>query len=439
LFAKATATRLSELPHGRDQAGEPGLVVCGTANINAVREVPPGRGGFCVTFDPEHVTLHREKGLAAAERAEARTSDYEALVGHRRSTLFDVSAISGAAVSPLMGAATRHAYRLLFTATNVRLGVWLPHPNVVRDARKCVEGRAGADSWWVRHPLLLLLWYLSPHLIRDRHATRSAEREARLWAHVLTLRLDARRRKQWSGALWYRTMQPTLGLLWAEAAGRLSYRATWMYVTDGGHYDNLGLVEALRRGARHIVVLDASGDKADTWFTLGGAIALARVDAGVDIDLDPTTMVRGGRGLAPGQVVRPWAHGWFRRPPEESSPGQAEQLPQQGEIWVCKLGWWQGAPWDVQAYARQHPAYPCDSTLEQLYDATEFEAYQQLGVATVLGAAERCRPPLKWVAPPAPRSPAGAPRAPGGSAGNGQTHPAEAERREPVHSSGRTR
>jgi hypothetical protein len=439
LFAKATATRLSELPHGRDQAGEPGLVVCGTANINAVREVPPGRGGFCVTFDPEHVTLHREKGLAAAERAEARTSDYEALVGHRRSTLFDVSAISGAAVSPLMGAATRHAYRLLFTATNVRLGVWLPHPNVVRDARKCVEGRAGADSWWVRHPLLLLLWYLSPHLIRDRHATRSAEREARLWAHVLTLRLDARRRKQWSGALWYRTMQPTLGLLWAEAAGRLSYRATWMYVTDGGHYDNLGLVEALRRGARHIVVLDASGDKADTWFTLGGAIALARVDAGVDIDLDPTTMVRGGHGLAPGQVVRPWAHGWFHRPPAESGPGQAEQLPQQGEIWVCKLGWWPGAPWDVQAYARQHPTYPCDSTLEQLYDATEFEAYQQLGVATVLDATERCRPPLKWVAPPAPPSPAGAPPAPGGSAGNGQTHPAEAERREPVHSSGRTR
>ena len=353
-------------------------------------------------------------------------------MGHRRSTLFDVSAISGAAVSPLMGAATRHAYRLLFTATNVRLGVWLPHPNVVRDARKCVDGHAGADSRWVQHPLLLLLWYLSPHLIRDRHPNRSAEREARLWAHVLTLRLDARKRKQWSGALWYRTMQPTLGLLWAEAAGRLSYRATWMYVTDGGHYDNLGLVEALRRGARHIVVLDASGDKADTWFTLGGAIALARVDAGVDIDLDPTTMVRGGRGLASGQVVRPWAHGWFHRPPEESGPGQAAQLPQQGEIWVCKLGWWQGAPWDVLAYARQHSTYPCDSTLEQLYDATEFEAYQQLGAATVLDATERCRPPLKWVAPPAPPPPVGAASAPGGSASNGQTRPAEAERREPV-------
>ena len=46
---------------GHVMPGEPGLVICGTANINALREVPPGQGGFCVTFDPDHVTLHREK------------------------------------------------------------------------------------------------------------------------------------------------------------------------------------------------------------------------------------------------------------------------------------------------------------------------------------------------------------------------------------------
>jgi hypothetical protein len=430
-FAAAAATRLSELRHDDGTVaaqGRPGLVVCATANINAVREVPPGQGGFCVTFDPDYVALHREKGLAAPKPVRARTLDYETLVGHRRSTLFDISAISGAAVSPLMGSATRQAYRILFTATNIRLGVWLPHPAVVRNARWMIAH--GADyplrSWWERHPLLLLLWYLSPHRLWDRDQDqapggekpghgqtpaggenagqldapeemgRDSAREARLWAHVLKLREDGKR----SGALWYRVMQPTLGLLWAEAAGQLSYRATWMYVTDGGHYDNLGLVEALRRGASHIVVLDASGDKADTWSTLGAAIALARTDAGVEIDLDPTTMRPSGHGLAPGQVVRPWAHGVFRRPRE--APG----LPQQGEIWVCKLGWWTGAPWDVRAYAASHPTYPTDSTLEQLYGATEFEAYQQLGAAAVLDAANRCAPPLVWVRAPSTTNPA---------------------------------
>lgn len=400
LFADAAATRLSQLQHGPGAADEPGLVICGTANINAAREAPPGRGGYCVSFDSEHVTLHRERGVAAKDPAEALTSDYEALVGERRCTLFDVSAISGAAVSPLMGSATRHAYRILLTATNVRLGVWLPHPALVREARERIDAQEEKppgqeeerpDQRWTRRPLLLLLWYLSPHPLWNRGAARNFDREARLWAHVLRLRLAGRR----SGGLWYRAMQPTLGLLWAEAVGHLSYRNTWMYVTDGGHYDNLGLVEALRRGARHIVVLDASGDKADSWFTLGGAIALARADEGVEIELDPTTMVRGGSGLRPGQVVRPWVHGTFTRP--EEAPG----LPREGEIWVCKLGWWTGAPWDVLAYAKGHSTYPCDPTMEQLYDAAEFEAYHELGAATVLAAAKQCTPQLQWVPSPA--------------------------------------
>jgi len=400
LFGEAAASRLSELRDGTGAADEPRLVICGTANINADRDVPPGSGGFCVSFDPDHVTLRRVTCAEGEDDARALTSDYEALVGQRRSTLFDISAISGAAVSPLMGSATRQAYRILLTATNVRLGVWLPHPVLVREARKRIDQQAAGagastagrpDRRWTRRPLLLLLWYLSPHPLWDRQADLNADREARLWAHVLDLRL----RGKLSGELWYRLMQPTVGLLWSEAAGHLSYRGTWMYVTDGGHYDNLGLVEALRRGARHIVVLDASGDKADTWFTFGGSIALARSDAGVDIDLDPTKMTEPGSGLAPGQVDHPWAWGTFTR------PADVHGLPEQGDIWVCKLGWWIGAPWDVLAYAKEHSTYPCDSTLEQLYDAAEFEAYHQLGEAAVLAAAKDCTPPLRCPAPAA--------------------------------------
>ena len=425
LFSEAAATRLSSL---RPRAGdsEPELVICGTANINAAREVPPGRGGFCLTFDPQYVTLHRETGLAAPEPAQARTSDYENLLGRRWFTLFDVSAISGAAISPLMGSATRHAYRILLTFTNVRLGVWLPHPALVRAARDLLDHpdrRAAAeakDRRWTRRPLLLLLWYLSPHLLWDRRADRNFDREARLWAHVLSCREAG----GWRGEFWSRVTQPTLGLLWAEAVGQLSYRSTWMYVTDGGHYDNLGLVEALRRGAKNIVVLDASGDKPNSWFTLGGAIALARADAGVEITLNPGDMIRAGSRLAMGEVSRPWTYGTFRRPARpEPAPSEGEQqqipsegrnryLPSEGQIWVCKLGWWSGAPWDVQAYARSHSTYPCDPTLEQLYDGAEFEAYHKLGQAAASAAVTQGRPPLRWT-PAAVQDVAGG-AAPGG-------------------------
>jgi hypothetical protein len=63
-------------------------------------------------------------------------------------------------------------------------------------------------------------------------------------------------------------------------------------------------------------------------------------------------------------------------------------LPAAGNIWVLKLGVWNGAPWDVRAYAAGHPAYPCDPTLQQLYDGAEFEAYQELGVSTAKAAVE---------------------------------------------------
>jgi hypothetical protein len=357
---------------------QPELVLCATANINARREVPAGRGGLSLAFDPDYATLH---GLDPSQTARARTADYEALVGHRRFTLFDVSAISGAAFSPLMGAATRQALRILFTATDLRLGVWLPHPALVAAAARELERQkkpnVRASRWW--HAVWLLLWYTLPHPSWELRKEKLQGREARLWAYVLKLRRDSKHRSgQFFGGLLYHALQPTLGMLYAEAAGHTSYRSTWICVTDGGHYDNLGLVEALRRapelGITHIMVLDASGDKTNTWFTLGESVALARSDAQTEIVVDPTTMVTPPEGeklkLAQGEVVQPWVSGTFT----------CQGL--QGAIVVCKLGWWAGAPWDVCAYAAGHPSYPTDSTLEQLYDSAEFDAYRELGAAS---------------------------------------------------------
>ena len=448
LFAEAARIRLSELGDDhrtRERRGDPPgpqLVIATTANINANREVPPGRGGFCLAFASDKVTLRADPS-GDEPNVEAETTDYEHLLGHTRFTLFDVVAISGAAFSPLMGAATRGAYRIVLTLTNLRLGVWMPHPDVVRRARAYLRKPAGErckDRWWARRTFLLLLWYVSQHPFWQAHPECHQDREDRLWAHVLDLRERSARCQtgllrtllRLRAAMCWRVMQPTLGMLWAEAVGHTSYRATWINVTDGGHYDNLGLVEALHRGAEKIVVFDASGDRTDTWYTFGGAMALARTDAEVEISLNPTTMIRrNGKTLTlrPGQVLRPWAHGTFTRldsAPTQHDGAQAgrnghgaagqpagpargrdvttaiqagaphgangqhgeREAPPAGEIWICKLGWWDKAPWDVRAYAAGHSGYPCDSTLQQLYDGAEFEAYHELGAAAVIAAKE---------------------------------------------------
>jgi hypothetical protein len=415
LLAKAARTRLSQLRSDHDG---PKLVIATTANINADRAVPPGRGGFCLAFDPEKVTLRGDPNCGQPD-VTVDTTAYEHLLGHTRFTLFDIVAISGAAFSPLMGSATRHAYRIVFTLTNLRLGVWMPHPTVVSRAHAYLKAERGndedsarvrqeraKDSWWTRRTWLLLLWYVSRHPFWHRNPEKQEKREAWLWAHVLKLREDStqqgrRLRDRLQAAVCWRVMQPTLGLLWAEAVGHTSYRATWVNVTDGGHYDNLGLVEALRRDAKNIVALDASGDSPHTWFTLGGAMELAWADAGVDIDLNPSEMAGNGRvvdsSLKSGQVLRPWAYGTFIRPPKLTGNGQQAVVSRQfesGHLWVCKLGWWDGAPWDVRAYAAGHSTYPCDPTMQQLYDGAEFDAYHELGACSVVAAAAEGRLPL---------------------------------------------
>ena len=72
-------------------------------------------------------------------------------------------------------------------------------------------------------------------------------------------------------------------------------------MTDGGHYENLGLVEALRRRCRLIYVVDGGGDPPPLLSGLSDAIRLARFELGVEIELDE----RGAHGvpnLAPGSA-----------------------------------------------------------------------------------------------------------------------------------------
>ena len=90
--------------------------------------------------------------------------------------------------------------------------------------------------------------------------------------------------------------------------------------------------------------------------------------------------------LGSGQVVCPWVSGTFRQAPAGAGPDRT--------IVVCKLGWWTGAPWDVRAYAAGHPAYPADSTLEQLYDSAEFDAYRELGASSVTLAMQGLASPV---------------------------------------------
>ena len=325
---RARLSELNSVPPVRNPIPE--LVICAAANCTGrgQQNVPPGRGAVSFTFTPTSVGLsvspHVEPPDVAPAAGDGRTrrvptESYEACVPGFG--LFDAVAVSGAAVSPVMGKITQPTKRVLFALGNVRLGVWLPSPHVV----------AGLNS-----------------------ASSDERRKA-------------------GRAVRRRLLQPDLRRLWAEAAGTLHIDGKWMYVTDGGHYDNLGLVEAVRRRPGAIVVFDASGDPQGRFSTLGQAVALARTECACDItispaDIDPDPTSR----LVPTTV----AVGSFCYPGEDERPRP---------LLYARLGVTADHPWDLQAYLRDHPSFPTASTIQQLYDADEFEAYRAMGEATAAG------------------------------------------------------
>ena len=155
-------------------------------------------------------------------------------------------AISGAAASPNMGYHSSPSIAFLLTVFNVRLGWWLRNP------RRREIGIAGHKSPTPADPLAL-----TDHPPAPAKALPSS---------------------------------PRFGLLklLTELLGRSNDTASYIYLTDGGHFDNMGLYELLRRRCRTVVVCDGEADAHLHFEGIGMAIRKARLDFGIELTLDQT-------------------------------------------------------------------------------------------------------------------------------------------------------
>jgi hypothetical protein len=164
--------------------------------------------------------------------------------------------------------------------------------------------------------------------------------------------------------------RPNLRYLLDEAFGDGSSKSRYVYVTDGGHYDNLGLVELLERRCDWIWCIDASGEQIDSFSTIGKAVATAQAELGVSIEIRPEDMApdEGSRF-----VKQVFCQGEVRYPATESDEART------GTIVIVKAGVTADAPFGVRSYHAENPNFPCDSTLDQLYTADRFDAYLALG------------------------------------------------------------
>jgi Patatin-like phospholipase len=220
----------------------------------------------------------------------------------RRLTLGEAVATSGAAASPNMGYHSMPAFAFLMGVFNIRLGRWVGNPHA--------DGQV--EKTWLRSGPRVALF----HLLR-------------------------------------------------EAFGLTNKDSGFVYLSDGGHFENLGIYELVRRRCRYIIACDAGADERYGFEDLGNAIRKCRTDLGVEIDLD----VR--------QVAAIDAQRYNGAPCAVGSIRYSEE--DVGTILYIKASRRAGVPSDVMHYATEHLAFPHESTADQFFSESQFESYRRLG------------------------------------------------------------
>lgn len=176
-----------------------------------------------------------------------------------------------------------------------------------------------------------------------------------------------------------------------ESFGRynLNEHSRYSLLTDGGHFENLGLYELVRRRLKLIIVCDATADPNFKFVDLANAIQKVRADFGAIIDIDAEQLAT----LVPqphdattknGHATATASGGYLIAPIRYSLRiGQDPQSEREvGTLILLKATAFRGLPADLYSYRREHPEFPNQATMDQFFDERQFDSYRELGYVT---------------------------------------------------------
>ena len=179
-----------------------------------------------------------------------------------------------------------------------------------------------------------------------------------------------------SGGEAYKKAHPDSNLtpILYEAAGRTNDTYDWIYLSDGGHFENLGLYEMVLRRAHYIILSDGGADPKYVFEDLGNAIRKIRTDLGVPIDIQSMHMIPRTPDGRPGEG-RYVATATIRY---TAIDGPAAK---DGTLIYLKPGCYNDDyfPRDVYNYAMESPEFPHEPTSDQFFSESQFESYRALG------------------------------------------------------------
>jgi hypothetical protein len=269
-------------------------------------------------------------------------------------------AISGAAAAPNMGIASMRPLSPTIALLNVRLGRWLRHPSDILR----LSAASKLTRWWLGKP--------GPsYLLREAFFK--------------------------SGTTVRETGTP-------GQSGKTPKRAGFVFLTDGGHIENLGIYELLRRRCETIIAVDGEADLDMAFSSLVQLQRFARIDLGTIISMEWQPVaertlqvseeiksgkrsVEAGPHIAIGLIdypapsaAPPALHGTINENTAASlkdAPANPER--QKGVLIYIKSSLSGDENDYVAAYKATHPTFPHESTMDQLFSEEQLECYRALG------------------------------------------------------------
>lgn len=253
-------------------------------------------------------------GSAAAGIGYAPTGEFYKEAGGHGVTLAGAMAVSGAAVSPTAGSATRALKALVLGVLNARLGMWIGNPHHPEAVRKASPALAG-----------------------------------------------------------FTVLKEMFGL-------RARF-GKWIHLSDGGHFENLGVYELVRRGCLRIVAIDASCDPDREFGDLAETIRRVRIDLGVNIHAHHDPKMTAQFGMAPADKPDLGNRGWLWFDIEYGHGVTGRLLYLKPTVYQHR-----SLALEVLSYWRQSREFPHESTLNQFFSERQMHAYYALGHSTMADA-----------------------------------------------------
>jgi hypothetical protein len=233
-----------------------------------------------------------------------------------------------------MGAQSIKLLRAMLALLNIRLGYWLRNPGWLRSAAPAPQARLASFADF------------------------------------------RRRRNPWANYYFL-----------AEIFGRLSEQFKSVYVTDGGHIENLGIYELFRRRCQVIIAVDAEADSQMGFGSFNMLERYALIDMGIRIDLPwqkiadeslATSEAIDDEGDAPKHKGPHCAIGQITYPDDQFGE-------RKGLLIYIKASLTGDENDYIFDYKKRHSDFPHETTLDQWFSEEQFEAYRALGFHAAYG------------------------------------------------------